>query len=91
MGLDSAHTILIALGATVFVLFCIIMLCAHTMHDNEYDYDIDAIDQNALLRENLADTEIEEGKTEWQCIVCVHMNHPDNSACNLCGTAADST
>ncbi|KAF0719218.1 Aste57867_1197 [Aphanomyces stellatus] len=41
--------------------------------------------QEVLLRENLEDSFLEEGRIEWQCVVCAHMNHPDKTACSLCG------
>ncbi|OQR96740.1 HECT E3 ubiquitin ligase [Achlya hypogyna] len=38
-----------------------------------------------LLRENLKDSFLEEGRFEWQCVVCAHLNHPDKNVCSLCG------
>ncbi|OQS02612.1 HECT E3 ubiquitin ligase [Thraustotheca clavata] len=40
-----------------------------------------------LLRENLKDSFLEEGRFEWQCVVCAHLNHPDKTTCVLCGAA----
>ncbi|ETW03814.1 hypothetical protein H310_05179 [Aphanomyces invadans] len=40
---------------------------------------------DVMLREDLEDSFLEEGKIEWQCVVCAHMNHPDKSICSLCG------
>lgn len=84
--------IMAALATGVFVFFCLLIGCTGYWKTDESDYQIDRIDSRDMLlqRENLADTELEDGKTEWQCIVCVHMNHPDQKTCNLCGAANDS-
>ncbi|RHY91921.1 hypothetical protein DYB35_010060, partial [Aphanomyces astaci] len=40
---------------------------------------------DVLQREDLEESFVEEGRIEWQCVVCAHMNHPDKSICALCG------
>lgn len=92
------NLMLAVMGITVFVLFCLIVLCARNCRSDEHDddmlygYSIDMIDgRDLLLRENLVDTELEDGASEWQCIVCIHMNHPDHDKCALCGASADAS
>ncbi|GAB9468591.1 Hect e3 ubiquitin ligase [Globisporangium polare] len=99
--MDDGTRINVMLGcmaAAVFVLFCLIVLCARHCRDDEHDddmlygYNIDMIDgRDLLLRENLADTVLEDGKSEWQCIVCIHLNHPDHAKCDLCGASVDAS
>uniref|UniRef100_K3WHW1 HECT-type E3 ubiquitin transferase n=1 Tax=Globisporangium ultimum (strain ATCC 200006 / CBS 805.95 / DAOM BR144) TaxID=431595 RepID=K3WHW1_GLOUD len=90
------NIILGCMGGSVFVLFCLIIACARHCRDRAdddlYGYNIDMIDgRDLLLRENLVDTVLEDGKTEWQCVVCMHMNHPDQATCALCGASADAS
>ncbi|RLN68836.1 hypothetical protein BBJ28_00002716 [Nothophytophthora sp. Chile5] len=81
---------LIAVGAVVLLLFCFVVLCASYCRRLDGDMAIDSIDMRSLqLREDLVDTVLEDGKTEWQCLVCVHMNHPNHELCTLCGTSAE--
>ncbi|DAZ94948.1 TPA: hypothetical protein N0F65_000327 [Lagenidium giganteum] len=88
----TVNMVLILMGAIVVLMFCAIIGCASYCKSDQYDYDIDMVDnRDLLLRENLVDTVIEDGKAEWQCIVCLHMNHPDNPQCNLCGASAESS
>lgn len=84
--------VLIGIGCSVFLLFCLVILFASYCRRDEYDYTIDMIDgRDLLLRENLADTVLDDGKSEWQCIVCLHMNHPDHETCTLCGAHVENS
>lgn len=84
--------VLIGIGCSVFVVFCVIIMCASYCRREEYEYEIDMIDgRDLLLRENLADTVMDDGKSEWQCIVCLHMNHPNHEACTLCGAHVEAS
>ncbi|KAL3674450.1 hypothetical protein V7S43_000400 [Phytophthora oleae] len=81
---------LIAAGACVLLLFCMIVLCASYCHRLDDDVAIDSVDLRSLqLREDLVDTVLEGDRSEWQCLVCAHMNHPNHELCLLCGTSAE--
>ncbi|KAL4170861.1 hypothetical protein KRP22_008964 [Phytophthora ramorum] len=81
---------LIAAGACVLLLFCGIVLCASYCHRLDDDVAIDSVDLRSLqLREDLVDTVLDAGRSEWQCLVCAHMNHPNHELCLLCGTSAE--
>ncbi|KAG6611519.1 putative HECT E3 ubiquitin ligase [Phytophthora cinnamomi] len=82
---------LIAAGACVLLLFCVIVLCASYCHRLDDDMlAIDSVDLRGLqLREDLVDTVLDAGRSEWQCLVCAHMNHPNHELCLLCGTSAE--
>ncbi|KUF95692.1 Golgi reassembly-stacking protein 2 [Phytophthora nicotianae] len=81
---------LIAAGACVLLLFCVIVLCASYCHSLDDDVAIDSVDLRSLqLREDLVDTVLDAGRSEWQCLVCAHMNHPNHELCLLCGTSAE--
>lgn len=84
--------VLIGIGCSVFLVFCVIILCASSCRRDEFDYTIDMIDgRDLLLRENLADTVMDDGQSEWQCIVCLHLNHPAHEACSLCGAHVEAS
>ncbi|KAE9350102.1 hypothetical protein PF008_g6611 [Phytophthora fragariae] len=81
---------LIAAGACVLLLFCVIVLCASYCHRLDDDVAIDSVDLRGLqLREDLVDTVLDAGRSEWQCLVCAHLNHPNHELCLLCGTSAE--
>ncbi|KAG7381213.1 hypothetical protein PHYPSEUDO_006299 [Phytophthora pseudosyringae] len=81
---------LIAAGACVLLLFCVIVLCASYCHRLDDDVAIDSVDLRSLqLREDLVDTVLDAGRSEWQCLVCAHMNHPNHELCLLCGTSTE--
>ncbi|TYZ69449.1 hypothetical protein PybrP1_002743 [[Pythium] brassicae (nom. inval.)] len=99
---DDSMRVNLLLGVVacaVFLVFCLLIICARQCRslgaadeDALYGYSIDMIDgRNLLLREDLADTALEEGKSEWQCVVCIHLNHPDHDKCALCGASADAS
>ncbi|RHZ32248.1 hypothetical protein DYB37_011974 [Aphanomyces astaci] len=60
-----------------------------TMHGDSYrnlDFGAATMSRGDVLqREDLEESFVEEGRIEWQCVVCAHMNHPDKSICALCG------
>lgn len=81
---------LIAAGACVLLLFCVIVMCASYCHGLDDNVAIDSVDLRSLqLREDLVDTVLDAGRSEWQCLVCAHMNHPNHELCLLCGTSAE--
>ncbi|KAF1793973.1 Zinc finger, RanBP2-type [Phytophthora cactorum] len=87
---SSLSGALIAAGACVLLLFCVIVLCASYCHGLDDDVAIDSVDLRSLqLREDLVDTVLDAGRSEWQCLVCAHMNHPNHELCLLCGTSAE--
>ncbi|KAG7402095.1 hypothetical protein PHYBOEH_007309 [Phytophthora boehmeriae] len=80
----------IAAGVCVLLLFCCLVFCAGYCHRLEDDFAIDSVDLRSLqLREDLVDTVLDAGRSEWQCLVCAHMNHPNHELCLLCGTSAE--
>ncbi|TMW56025.1 hypothetical protein Poli38472_008673 [Pythium oligandrum] len=81
------------IGVMALVLFLMIF-CTYHSPPPPTTYTIDMVDtlgQDLLTRENLEETMLEEGQAEWQCIVCLHMNHPDVSACHLCGASQEAS
>ncbi|UIZ27835.1 hypothetical protein KXD40_004287 [Peronospora effusa] len=65
-------------------------MCAYKCYGLEDNVAIDLVDlRDFQLREDLVDTVLDEGRSEWQCLVCAHMNHPNHELCHLCGTSAE--
>lgn len=88
----SPSMVLLVLGSVVAFLICSIVICGVYCHGDEFNQEVDMIDhRDLLLREDLSDSVLEEGKTEWQCVVCLHMNHPNFAACNLCGASMEAS
>ncbi|KAI9912290.1 hypothetical protein PsorP6_008993 [Peronosclerospora sorghi] len=88
--LSSLAVALITAGAVVLLFFCAIIVLSNTCHGVQDDVAIDLVDlRGAQLREDLLDTVLDAGHSEWQCIVCAHMNHPNHELCLLCGTSAE--
>ncbi|KAH9138580.1 hypothetical protein AeRB84_017091 [Aphanomyces euteiches] len=80
------------LVGVVLVLLAGIYCCWRSLvrsQGNAYrDLDFGPTFRNdVVLRENLEDSFLKEGKIEWQCVVCAHLNHPDKATCSLCGAA----
>lgn len=90
MSDSSLGGALIAAGVCALLLFCCLVLCASYCHRLDDDIAIDSVDLRSLqLREDLVDTVLDAGRSEWQCLVCAHMNHPNHELCLLCGTSAE--
>uniref|UniRef100_A0AAV1T6S6 HECT-type E3 ubiquitin transferase n=1 Tax=Peronospora matthiolae TaxID=2874970 RepID=A0AAV1T6S6_9STRA len=94
--LSSVGGALVAAGACILLLFGAIVMCAsccQKLEDDDDDDDNVAIDfvdlRNLQLREDLVDTVLDAEHSEWQCLVCAHMNHPNHELCLLCGTSAE--
>ncbi|CAI5701123.1 unnamed protein product [Peronospora effusa] len=87
---SSLSEALIVLGICIVLLFCFCVMCAYKCYGLEDNVAIDLVDlRDFQLREDLVDTVLDEGRSEWQCLVCAHMNHPNHELCHLCGTSSD--
>ncbi|CAI5732425.1 unnamed protein product [Peronospora farinosa] len=87
---SSLSEALIVLGICIVLLFCFCVMCAYKCYGFEDNMAIDLVDlRDFQLREDLVDTVLDEGRSEWQCLVCAHMNHPNHELCHLCGTSAE--
>ncbi|CEG36049.1 hect e3 ubiquitin [Plasmopara halstedii] len=87
---SSLGITLVVASASVLLLFCLIVLCASHWCNKSEDVGINLVDLRSFqLREDLVDTTLDAGCSEWQCIVCAHMNHPNHETCLLCGTSVD--
>ncbi|KAF4325588.1 hypothetical protein BBO99_00000353 [Phytophthora kernoviae] len=59
----------IAAGVCVLLLFCCLVFCAGYCHRLEDNIAIDSVDLRSLqLREDLVDTVLDAGRSEWQCL-----------------------
>ncbi|CAI5714766.1 unnamed protein product [Hyaloperonospora brassicae] len=89
--LSSVGGALVGAGVCVLLLFGAIVVCAsYCQRLDSDDGAIDSLDLRSLqLREDLVDTVLDAGHSEWQCLVCAHMNHPNHELCLLCGTSAE--
>ncbi|KDO30916.1 hypothetical protein SPRG_04819 [Saprolegnia parasitica CBS 223.65] len=86
MGMDTpTFIILVSLAGVAGVLLTGYCLRKYEDMQGNLDGLIFAPSDEPLLRENLKDSFLEEGRFEWQCVVCAHLNHPDKATCSLCG------
>ncbi|CAH0522314.1 unnamed protein product [Peronospora belbahrii] len=87
---SSLNGALAGAGVSLLLFFCFILLCIYQFHGLDDVVRIESVDVRSLqLREDLVDTILDDGCSEWQCIVCAHMNHPNHELCLLCGTSAE--
>lgn len=84
-----AMTLVVAIASAFLLLFLIVMYAKYCQRQVD-DVAIDLVDSRSLqLREDLVDTVLDAGSSEWQCLVCAHMNHPNHEVCLLCGTSVE--
>ncbi|CAI5730513.1 unnamed protein product [Peronospora destructor] len=87
---SSLSGALVAVGICLVFFFCFLLFCAYKSYRLENNVAIDSVDLRTFqLREDLVDTVLDEGHSEWQCLVCAHMNHPNQERCHLCGTSSE--